>query len=81
MGIDPFTTLLTSQSFLRETTDPFNNVKNTIYTKLANSVPRWEHRILKNAEHATIHTDCPYEVVEAIWNLLDLSKTHEEKYN
>ncbi|MDQ0166906.1 alpha/beta fold hydrolase [Bacillus horti] len=81
LGIDPFTTLLTSQSFLRETIDPFNNVKNTIYTKLANSVPRGEHRILKNAGHATIHTDCPFEVVEAIWNLLDLSKTYKENYN
>lgn len=74
LGIDPFTTLLMSRSFLRETTDPFNNVKKTIYTKLANSFPRGEHRILKNAGHATIHTDCPSEVVEAIWNLLDMSK-------
>lgn len=78
MGIDPFMTPITSKSFLRETTDPFNNIKNTIYTKLANSVPRGEHRILKNAGHSTIHTDCPDEVVEAIFNLLDLSNTHEE---
>ncbi|SEQ47567.1 Pimeloyl-ACP methyl ester carboxylesterase [Virgibacillus subterraneus] len=78
MGVDPFTTQITSKSFLRETTDPFNNVKNTIYTKLANSVPRGEHRILENAGHATIHTDCPDEVVKAIWDLLDLSKTHEK---
>ena len=76
MGIDPFTTLIMSQSFLRETTDPFNNIKKITYAKLANSVPRGEHRILKNAGHATIHTDCPDEVVEAIWNLLDLSKTY-----
>lgn len=81
MGIDPFTILLTSESFLRETTDPFNNVKNTIYTKSANSVPHGEHRILKNTGHGTVHTDCPYEVVEAIWNLLGFSNTHEEKYN
>ncbi|MGP4081524.1 alpha/beta fold hydrolase [Pseudalkalibacillus sp. R45] len=74
MGIDPFMTPITSKSFLRETIDPFNNVKNTIYTKFANSVPRGEHRILNNAGHTTIHTDCPDEVVEAIWNLLDLSK-------
>ncbi|UFT98148.1 alpha/beta hydrolase [Radiobacillus kanasensis] len=78
MGIDPFMTPLTSKSFLRETTDPFNNIKNTIYTKLANSVPRGEHRILKNAGHTTIHTDSPDEVVEAIWDLLDLSRTDEE---
>lgn len=74
-------TPITSKSFLRETTDLFNNVKNTIYTKLANSVPRGEHRLLKNAGHTTIHTDCPDEVIEAIWNLLDMSKTHEEIYN
>lgn len=71
MGIDPFTTLLSSPSFLRETIDPFNNLKNTVYAKLANSVPRGEHRILKNAGHVTIHTDCPDEVVEAIWDLLE----------
>ncbi|SFB24668.1 Pimeloyl-ACP methyl ester carboxylesterase [Lentibacillus halodurans] len=74
MGIDPFMTPITSESFLRETIDPFNNVKNTTYKKFANSVPRGEHRILKNAGHTTIHTDCPDDVVEAIWNLLDLSK-------
>lgn len=71
MGIDPFMAPLMSKSFLRETMDPFNDVKITIYTKLANSVPRGEHRILKNAGHTTIHTDCPDEVVEAIWNLFD----------
>ncbi len=71
MGIDPFMTPITSKSFLRDTIDPFNKVKNTTYTNLANSVPRGEHRILENAGHTTIHTDCPDEVVEAIWNLLD----------
>jgi pimeloyl-ACP methyl ester carboxylesterase len=71
MGIDPFMAPISSKSFLRETIDPFNHVKNTIYTKLANSVPRGEHRILKNAGHTTIHSDCPDEVVEAIWNLLE----------
>jgi pimeloyl-ACP methyl ester carboxylesterase len=70
MGIDPFMTPFASKSSLRETMDPFNHVKNTIYTKLANSVPRGEHRILKNAGHTTFHTDCPNEVVEAIWDLL-----------
>lgn len=74
LGIDPFMTPITSQSFLRETIDPFNNIKKSVYTKLANSVPRGEHRILQNAGHTTIHTDCPDEVVEAIWNLLDMSK-------
>lgn len=74
MGIDPFMTPITSKSFLRETIDPFNHVKNTIYTKLANSVPRGEHRLLKNAGHTTIHTDCPDEVLEAICDLLDLEQ-------
>lgn len=75
MGIDPFMAPMMSKSFLREITDSMNNVKKTTYTKLANSVPRGEHRILKNAGHTTIHTDCPDEVVEAIWNLLNSSKT------
>ncbi|WP_261133927.1 alpha/beta fold hydrolase [Bacillus sp. Marseille-Q3570] len=81
MGIDPFMSPVVSQSFLREMIDPFNSVKMITYEKLANSVPRGEHRILKNAGHTTIHTDCPNEVVEAIWNLLDLSETHVEIYN
>ncbi|MGY4691015.1 alpha/beta fold hydrolase [Salibacterium sp. K-3] len=70
MGIDPFMIPMTSESFLRDMIDPFNNAKNTTYTKLANSVPRGEHLILENAGHTTIHTDCPDEVVEAVWNLL-----------
>ncbi|MFA1819485.1 alpha/beta hydrolase [Virgibacillus oceani] len=78
MGIDPFMTPITSKSFLRDTLDPFNNIKNTVYTKLANSVPREEHRILRSAGHTTIHTDCSNEVVEAISNLIDLINTHEE---
>ncbi|MFA9457263.1 alpha/beta fold hydrolase [Halalkalibacter sp. AB-rgal2] len=75
MGIDPFMTPITSESFLRDTLDPFNNIKHTVYTKLANSVPRGEHRILNNAGHTTIHTDCPDELVEAIRHLIN---THEE---
>lgn len=78
MGIDPFMTPITSKSFLRDTLDPFNNIKNTAYTKLANSVSRGEYRILQNAGHTTLHTDCPDEVVEAIRNLIDLINTHEE---
>jgi len=73
MGIDPFLTPFASQEFLRETWDPFNTIKNTIYAKLAKSVPRGEHRILQNAGHTTIHTDCPDEVIEAIRQLLGRS--------
>ncbi|MGP4040921.1 alpha/beta fold hydrolase [Gracilibacillus sp. D59] len=72
MGIDPFLTPITSKSFLRDTIDPFNKVKNMTYSNLANSVPRGEHRLLKNAGHTTIHTDCPGEVVGAVWDLLDI---------
>ncbi|WP_130859442.1 alpha/beta fold hydrolase [Gracilibacillus phocaeensis] len=78
MGVDSITSLLTSPSFLREITEPFNQMKATIYHNLANSVPNGEHRILENAGHATIHIDCPNEVVEAILHVLDLSKTHNE---
>ena len=74
MGIDPFMAPIMSKSFLSDTWDAFNHVKNRIYSKLANSVPRGEHRILKNAGHTTIHTDCPDEVVHAILDLLDLCK-------
>ena len=77
MGIDPFMTPITSKAFLRDTLYRFNTIKNTVYTELANSVPRGEHRILENAGHTTIHTDCPDEVVEAIRNLIDLMNTQE----
>lgn len=69
-GIDPFMIPITSKAFLHDTLDPFNNIKNTVYTKLANSVPQGEHRILKNAGHTTIHTDCPDEIIKAILHLL-----------
>lgn len=78
IGIDPFMIPITSKSFLRDTLDPFNHIKNTVYTKLASSVPRGEHRILKSAGHTTIHTDCPDEVVKAIRNLIGLINTHGE---
>ncbi|UOQ45472.1 alpha/beta hydrolase [Halobacillus salinarum] len=71
MGIDPFMPPLTSKSFLRETMEPFNQIKDNVYTKLAGSVPRGEHRKLKNAGHTTIHTDAPDEVIEAVGELLD----------
>ncbi|HET7819814.1 MAG TPA: hypothetical protein VFL70_10945, partial [Bacteroidia bacterium] len=74
MGIDPFLTPITSKSFLRYTLDPFNNMKKYIYKKLANSVPQGEHRILENAGHTTIHTDCSDEVSEAIRDLIDFKK-------
>lgn len=74
MGIDPFMTPLASSSFLRDTLDSFNAVKNEIYAKLAKSVPRGEHRLLHHAGHTTIHTDCPDEVTAAILNLLDRSQ-------
>src|SRR5690625_5257151 len=76
LGIDPFMTPITSKSFLRDILEPFNNIKNTVYIKLAYSVPREEHRILRNAEHTTIHTDCLDEVAKAISNLIDLVNTH-----
>lgn len=71
MGVDPFMTPMTSKSFLRDTMNPFNTAKNATYTKLADSVPHGEHRILPSAGHTTIHTDSPDEVVEAVWHLLD----------
>ncbi|MFD1412953.1 alpha/beta fold hydrolase [Oceanobacillus jeddahense] len=71
METDAMTSLVTSQSFLHEITEPFNHVKKTIYKNLANSVSYGEHRILENAGHASIHIDCPDEVVKAILDLLD----------
>lgn len=56
---DAMTSLVTSQSFLHEITEPFNHVKNTIYKKIADSVSHGEHRILENAGHASIHINCP----------------------
>lgn len=80
-GIDPFMAPMLSKSALRDTIDPFNDVKNKIYRQFANSVPRGEHRILNDAGHTTIHTDHPDSVNEAIRNLLDRVKSSKSAAN
>jgi len=67
MGIDPFMAAFMPEPYLRE----MNDGKRVIYTALAESVPRGEHRVLENAGHSTIHTDRPDAVVQAIRDLLD----------
>lgn len=66
-GTDPFQAALMPESYLRELNDGIRG----LYTALAESVPRGEHRVLENAGHATIHTDRPDAVVQAIRDLLD----------
>ena len=67
MGIDQFQTAFMPESYLRE----MNDAKRILYTTLAESVPRGEHRVVENAGHVTIHTDRPDAVVQAIRDLLD----------
>jgi pimeloyl-ACP methyl ester carboxylesterase len=66
MGIDPFMAAFAPESYLRA----LNPGKHVMYTALAGSVPRGEHRPLENAGHSTIHTDRPDAVVQAIRDLL-----------
>jgi len=67
MGIDHFQTAFVPESYVRE----MNDAKCVLYTALADSVPRGEHRVLDNAGHVTIHTDRPDAVVQAIRDLLE----------
>ncbi|MEK6321225.1 MAG: alpha/beta hydrolase [Acidobacteriota bacterium] len=67
MGIDQFQAAFMPEPYLRE----MNDGKRVLYTALAESVPRGEHRVLENAGHVTIHTDRPDAVVQAIRDLLD----------
>jgi hypothetical protein len=67
LGIDPFMAAFMPERYLRE----LNDGKRVIYTALAESVPRGEHRVLENAGHSTIHTDRPDAVVQAIRDLLE----------
>jgi pimeloyl-ACP methyl ester carboxylesterase len=67
MGLDPFMAALMPESFLRE----INASKPSMYSALAESVPRGECRMLEDAGHTTIHTDGPDAVVQAIRDLLD----------
>jgi pimeloyl-ACP methyl ester carboxylesterase len=66
-GIDPFMAAFAPESYLRG----LNPGKHVMYTALAASVPRGEHRALENAGHSTIHTDRPDAVVQAIRDLFD----------
>ncbi len=67
MGIDPFMAVFMPEPYLRKV----NEGKLVIYSRLAESVPRGEHRVVENAGHTTIHTDRPDAVVQAIRDLLD----------
>jgi pimeloyl-ACP methyl ester carboxylesterase len=67
LGIDPGMRLLMSGQALREMTDG----KRHLYTALADSVTRGEHRVLDDARHSTITTDHPEAVIQAIHDLLD----------
>ncbi len=66
MGIDRFRAAFTPEPYQRK----LNDGKRVINAAIAGSVPRGEHRVLKNAGHSTIHTDCPDAVVQAIQDLM-----------
>jgi len=67
LGVDPGQALLMSKKALREMADG----KRRLYTALADSVSRGEHRALNDARHSTIHVDRPDAVIQAIQDLLD----------
>ena len=62
LGTDRFQKALMPESYLRE----MNAVKAEIYGPLVASVPGAEYRTLDDAGHATLHTDRPDAVIEAI---------------
>lgn len=66
LGVDPGQALLLSKKAVRELIDG----KRRLYTALAESVPRGEHRMLDDAAHSTVHIDRPDAVLQAIRDLL-----------
>lgn len=67
LGIDRFQTALMPESYLRE----LNTRKDEIYAPLVASVKGAEYRTLPGAGHATVHTDRPDAVVQAIRDVVD----------
>ena len=72
MGVDSFQTAFLPESYVRQ----MNDGKRILYTTFAESVPRGEHRVLEDAGHATIHTERPDAVVQAIRDLLEKIRGH-----
>jgi pimeloyl-ACP methyl ester carboxylesterase len=67
LGIDRFRAAFTPEPYQRK----MNDGKRLINAALAESSRRGEHRVLENAGHSTLHTDCPDAVVQAIRDLLN----------
>ncbi|HEY5008125.1 MAG TPA: hypothetical protein VII42_08985, partial [Caulobacteraceae bacterium] len=70
MGIDPFMAAFMPEPYLHE----LNARKQAFYTDLARSVPLGENRMLEDAGHSTLHTDCPDAVIQAIRDLMQTTR-------
>lgn len=67
LGVDAPTAALMPESYLPR----MNDGKRALFTALASSVPHGEYREIENAGHATIHTERPDAVVQAIRDLVE----------
>lgn len=66
LGVDAPTAALMPESYLPR----MNDGKRALFTALASSIPHGEYREVENAGHATMHTDRPDTVVQAIQDLI-----------
>jgi predicted short-subunit dehydrogenase-like oxidoreductase (DUF2520 family) len=62
LGIDPGMRLVLPRQALRR----LNAGKRRLYEALAASVSRGDHRVLEDARHSSITTDCPDAVTPAV---------------
>jgi pimeloyl-ACP methyl ester carboxylesterase len=66
MGIDPFQAAFMPEAYLAR----MNERKAVFYSEFAALAPRGENRLVANAGHSTLHTDCPGAVIEALTDLI-----------
>lgn len=67
LGVDAPTAALMPESYLPR----MNDGKRNLFTALASSAAHGEYREVENAGHATMHTDRPDAVVQAIRDLVE----------
>ncbi|SHF89893.1 alpha/beta fold hydrolase [Streptoalloteichus hindustanus] len=65
-GIDPGQRHFLPEELLR----PLNEGKLALYTALADSVPRGEHRVFEDGSHSWLHVEYEDEVIQALRDLL-----------
>jgi hypothetical protein len=66
LGLDPGQLLFASEELLRQA----NAGKLALYSALARSMPRGEHRVVEGAGHSFLHMEAPDAIVGGIEDLV-----------